>query len=144
MNTFGEKEEGRIYREREGVYGLIGDGHGNIAIAGRTDKHHLELPGGGLEGDETHEEGLIREFIEEFGWEVKMGDYLGTCSEYVISESGRYWRMIGHFYKATKIREVEGKVEDNFMCVWIPTEEAAQKVFHYYQRWAISHYEFAK
>ena len=137
MKTFGDKKDNLVYKDRQGVYALIPDQRGGLAIVGRIDSDHHELPGGGLEGEETHEEGLKRELKEELGWAIEIGEYLGCSCQYVISARGNPWRMIGYFYHAEKVGEIGGKVEDDHVEVWLSKDEATRRVFHDYQRWAI-------
>ncbi len=137
MISFGEKEDGKVYTAREGVYALIPDRQGNIAIVGRAGREFYELPGGGLEGEETHEEGLTRELREELGWSAHIGPYMGSSSQYVISKKGKYWRLVGHFYLAENYLKIGGKIEEDHTEVWLPVREATEKVVHLYQRWAI-------
>lgn len=44
----------------------------------KKEKTYYVIPGGGLEGDETLEEGVIREVKEELGITVTVNDLLGT------------------------------------------------------------------
>ena len=138
MNTFGEKVEGAEYKVREGVYALIGGEFNQVALVGRVHSDLHELPGGGLEGGETHEEGLIRELKEELGWAIKVGSYLGKGVQYTtLSPRGRYYRLEGHFYIAEKLGEAGGKIEDDHEERWLTFTEAIQKVKYEYQKWAI-------
>ena len=138
LNTFGEKVEGAEYKVREGVYALIGGETDQIALVGRVHSDLHELPGGGLEGEESHEEGLIRELREELGWEIRVGTYLGKGVQYTtLSPRGRYYRLEGHFYTAEKLRDAGGKIEEDHEERWLSFTEALQKVKYDYQKWAI-------
>ena len=66
-----------------------------------------ELPGGKCEGIESHEQGLMREFQEEFGLPIQVGracararfrhhgvDHLVTA--YLIKTTGRFDRLAEH------------------------------------------------
>ena len=65
--TFGEPVPGADYYHRIGAYLiLVRDGY---VGAVRISKGYL-LPGGGVEGDESHEECLWRECLEEIGQEL--------------------------------------------------------------------------
>ena len=78
---FGNKISGVNYRERLGVYGLILNADENIELV--INGKGQFLPGGGIEGDETHEECLKREYIEELGYNIKLGEYIGKASNYI-------------------------------------------------------------
>ena len=142
MRTFGRKIEGEPYKIREGVYALIRGESGAVALVGRVHNDLHELPGGGLENGETHEEGLMRELQEELGWSIKVGAYLGKAIQYTTrSPRGNLYRLEGHFYMAEKLEEIEGKIEDDHIERWLSFSEAIKKVKFEYQRWAISLFE---
>ena len=65
---------------------LIKDG--NILIAKRKSSDKLadkwEFPGGKIEKNETPEQCLIREIKEEFGIDVKVGEYLGEIEKHFL------------------------------------------------------------
>ena len=142
MNTFGVKEEDVEYRVRKGVYALIEGDKGHLAIVGRAHKELYELPGGGIEEGESHEEGLKRELIEELGWSIQIESYLGKSIQYTtLSPHGNYYRLEGHFYTAAKLAHVGGKIEEDHIGVWLSVEDAIQKVKYEYQRWAIKTFQ---
>ena len=141
MNTFGIKVDGVEYRAREGVYALIEGGKGELAIVGRVHKELYELPGGGKEDGETHHQVLERELIEELGWSIQIGTYLGTATQYTtLSPHGNYYILHGHFYAAQKIADVGGKIEEDHVGLWLSFDEAVAKVKYAYQRWAIEEF----
>lgn len=142
MGIFGEKLEGEEYKTREGVYALIQGDSGHIVLVGRVDSDLHELPGGGLEGGESHEEGLLRELREELGWSIKIGAYLGKGVQYTrMSPRGRFYKLEGHFYTAEKLREINGKIEEDHEERWLTIDEAINKVKYDYQKWAIGLFE---
>ena len=53
-----------------GVFALIFNAEGQLLLAHRNDSDLWDLPGGGLDPDETPEEGVIREVREEVKLEV--------------------------------------------------------------------------
>lgn len=57
--------------------------HNNRMMIARRSAHKSngglwEFPGGKIESGESDQEGLIREFQEEFGMEIRVTDFLGT------------------------------------------------------------------
>ena len=133
---FGTKISGVNYRERLGVYGLILNADENIALV-TTGKGYF-LPGGGVEGDETHEECLKRECTEELGYNIKLGEYIGKASNYTLSfKTNEYLRAVGHFYRAQLLEPNYLKIEEDHELVWLPLEEAIDKMDMEFQAWAI-------
>ena len=72
--SFGCREPGVVYRDRAGAYAVILDDRGNAALveapAAGGPERGLFLPGGGIEPEETPEECLRRECLEELGREI--------------------------------------------------------------------------
>ncbi len=66
---------------RVGAFAIISDDAGRILLSRRTDSGWFNLPGGGVEPDETVAEGLIREVREETGLEIKIGLLVGVYSK---------------------------------------------------------------
>ena len=63
---FGEKLEGIEYTDRIGVYGIVFNNEGKIALIMTPGGYFL--PGGGIENTESHRMCLHREFMEETGY----------------------------------------------------------------------------
>ena len=74
--VFGVRIEAQRYTVRPSVYGLIEDGHGQIADV-RTPQG-ITLPGGGIEEGETTARAVAREALEECGLVVRVGSCGGT------------------------------------------------------------------
>ena len=108
----------------------------NIALV-RTGKGYF-LPGGGIEGNETHAECLKRECTEEIGYNIKLGEYIGKASNYTLSfKTNEYLRVVGDFYRAQLLEANYLKVEEDHELVWLPPEEAIDKMYVEFQAWAI-------
>ncbi|RJQ34438.1 NUDIX domain-containing protein [Candidatus Parcubacteria bacterium] len=133
--TFGEKVEGIDYRYRPGVYFVIFD-KGKVALV-KTSTGYF-LPGGGIEIGESHQTCMEREALEELGWRVEIGDYLGNAENYFLAVgSGRYIIMDGYFYLAKKLEQVSQPTEPDHATVWLEIAEARDKMWHPAQAWAI-------
>ncbi len=61
-----------ITREADGVLQLL------VALWNETTPPRWTLPGGGVEMDETIEAGVVREVMEETGFEVELGELLSV------------------------------------------------------------------
>ncbi|MBZ9689322.1 NUDIX domain-containing protein [Clostridium estertheticum] len=134
--VFGEKLNGVNYIDRGGVYGIVINEEGKIATI-KTPTGYF-LPGGGIEKGETHKECLEREFIEETGYEVVIGRYIGKASLYHISKINQYLHGIGYFYVVNLKCKTSYKIEDDHELLWIEAGECVKGLFLKHQAWAVS------
>jgi 8-oxo-dGTP diphosphatase len=129
---FGEREPGRSYRLRHAVYAVIRGDDGRIATV-RT-RRGLLLPGGGIEGDETPEQGLEREVREECARAVAIEGRLGEAVQWFRARGG--WFEGRHvFYAARFASEPTGKGEHEL--IWLEPERAVERFVHASHAWAI-------
>ncbi|MFA6524827.1 MAG: NUDIX domain-containing protein [Patescibacteria group bacterium] len=134
--VFGEKVAGQKYRTRIGIYALIFDDENNLAVI--QTKTGYFLPGGGLDGNESHNECLHREAKEEMGWEIEVGKYIGNSAAYHYSTTKNdYCNNDGYFYLAKMIREVSLPTEPDHKVVWLTPADAIKKLYHKNQTWAV-------
>ena len=94
-----------------------------------------DFPGGGLQGGETHIEGLHREIQEECGMLVaSMGPEMGTVIEYDFPMESGYdvFKMTSHYYHC-EVQDgfVPQKLEDyeqelGLIPVWVDIDQAIQ------------------
>lgn len=77
---FGERVEGISYVIREGVYGVVFNNIGQVAVIKNSFGYFSSR--GGLEDGEVPEECLVREFIEETGYSISIKDFIGKASKY--------------------------------------------------------------
>jgi 8-oxo-dGTP diphosphatase len=66
---------------RVGAFAIIRDDDGNVLVSRRSDSGWYNLPGGGVEPNESVTEGLVREVREETGLEVEIGRLVGLYSK---------------------------------------------------------------
>jgi len=135
MLEFGEKIPGQNYLQRPGAYAVI-EKDGLYAVV-KNPKSYFLL-GGGIEGDETPEEALRREALEEIGMSIEIGEKIGVATQHLyVPEADLYVTKEGHFYKVTLLDEVDPNSEPDHELQWLPKEEAIQKIFHQSHQWAI-------
>lgn len=135
---FGKTTHGKIYKERPSVYGIcVGEG-GKIALVriGNKDSHHYDLPGGGIEVDESEPEALIREFEEETGLPVWPLRQLGRAGQYWIN-SDTPVNSLSSFYEVEMTGQKGLPSEADHTLIWCSVDEAAKKVRHDSHAWAI-------
>lgn len=134
--VFGDKIKGVDYLKRPGVYAIAFNEHGEVATI-RTSKGYF-LPGGGLEGDENHRECIVREFFEETGYLIQIGEYIGEARQYHYSETmNRHVNSVGYFYKVILKDRSINTIEDDHQLLWLEPQKCAELLFHRHQAWAV-------
>ncbi|MES1042803.1 NUDIX hydrolase [Peribacillus simplex] len=66
--VFGEKIGGLDYQIKKGVYAIIFNSAKDKVLAVQNSRGHHFLPGGGIENEESYQECLEREMLEETGY----------------------------------------------------------------------------
>jgi len=82
------------------VYGILLDEHQRILVSDEfiRGNYITKLPGGGLEIGEGTRDGLAREFMEEAGIEVHVGDHFYTTDFFQISAFNNKDQIISIYY----------------------------------------------
>jgi len=117
------------YDTRLAAYAVIRDDQDRILLAlwNEAEERRWTLPGGGVELDETVEDGAVREVREETGYDVRLDGLLGVDS-YVFGPdqrsngSGRALKAVRVVFAATVTggeltAEVDGTTDE---ARWIP------------------------
>ena len=137
MISFGIRDGQQSYPVREAAYGLLIK-EATIAIVS-TPRGYF-LPGGGIEGDETHEACIVRELHEEIGITVKVSSYIMTTRLTDITPSRDYpIDMVAHCYRVEDTGGREMAVEDDHDLVWMGYEEASYALKLPHQSWVARH-----
>jgi len=137
--TFGVKEEGKEYIWRPAVYCLMFSPQKNKIAIIRTLKGKYFLPGGGIEQNETHEECLKREAIEEMGMEIIIGCFIGCARRYFYSKNESiYYLSEGYFYLCKKGKQISKPIDEDHVLEWFEPIQAIKSLVHEHQSWAVS------
>ncbi|WP_241964575.1 NUDIX hydrolase [Paraliobacillus zengyii] len=137
--TFGKREEGKKYIARPAVYSVMFNSQNNKVAIIQTGDGQFFLPGGGIEGNETHEECLKREALEEMGMDIKIVYYIGRANRYFYSTNEfKYYLSKGYFYVCEIEKKVSKPIEEDHFLKWIEPSQAIKILFHEHQSWAIS------
>jgi len=135
--VFGEYNDLIDYRRRDGCYAVIFDEKRQQVAAIITASGHYFLPGGGMDEGETPEECLRREVLEETGYQINIGAYIGKAQRYFISSQKEPLLSNGMFYTAELTEKIQAPVEDDHDITWINLENVDDLLFHEHQAWAV-------
>ena len=129
---FGEPNPKFSYQDRRAVFGVaMREGQVALARIARGLDHYFDLPGGALDGGETEEAALVREFVEETGLDVQVDDLLTRANQYMVKSDGRAVNNRGGFYRVTVVGEDPArKKEDDHELVWMDPVEALAELRH--------------
>lgn len=99
----------------------------NLALIGNKVNSFYLLPGGGIEEGESIEEGVVRECLEEIGYQVKLIEPLGVVEDYRQREKRH---KISHCYIAEVVGEkgnqklTESEKRNGLHVIWVSLAEA--------------------
>jgi 8-oxo-dGTP diphosphatase len=137
---FGERLPGLSYRYRPAAFGIL-EKLGRIALVRVTrpgDRCYHDLPGGAIDGDETAEQALIREFAEETGLVIATGSKLLTSRQLFRKSDGEPVENAGSVFEASLVvHRPELKVEDDHALVWMEPPAALVALRHESHAWAV-------
>lgn len=143
--VFGKKEEGKPYRARYGAYVVITRNEQQEIIIVQAPNGAYFLPGGEIEGAETHHEAIDREMLEELGYQVKIGAYLGEAIEYFYSSHrDTYFEHPGYFYQVDAWEKVAEPTEKTNELAWVSIADAMLLLKRGSHRWAVQEWEKRK
>lgn len=141
VHRFGTKVENQKYKIRIGVYALIFNQEKTQLLVVSPPNGSYLLPGGEMENDETKEETLHREVMEELGFTIEIGAYLGEAEEYYYSTfREQYYYNPGYFYVVANWQKVGPPLEDFNQLEWMTIKDALEKLKRGSHKWAIEHY----
>ncbi len=135
LKTFGVKQGGLKYFDREGAY-VVAVKDGRLAAVEVRGKGCF-LPGGGIIGAETHAQCIARECLEETGCGVRVGRYIGSAQEYKENEVYGHFHPIQHFYEGELLNQVKLPIEADHTLRYIPLENVKTPLFLPLQIWAV-------
>jgi len=136
LNIFNDEQvsnsEYSLYKIRNSVRAILIDNELNIALIHSIKGNYYTLPGGGVE-NETLENAVIRESLEETGCNVEVVSYLGTVfqiwkeKELFINSSCFICNVIGG-KGLPKLNDLDSDFEKESEVVWFSFSEVL-KVF---------------
>ncbi|MBH0345925.1 MULTISPECIES: NUDIX hydrolase [Bacillus] len=135
--TFGLKKPTVHYELRPSCYAIIFQSSSlKIAVIQKGDRYFL--PGGGMEGNETKDECLHRELLEELGWTIGIDQYIGNAVRYFYAEKeDTYYLNDGFFYIANMVQKQTESCEEDYVLRWMSPLHAIEYLLHDHQKWAV-------
>lgn len=142
MLSFGAPVAGLTYKDRPAAFGVAENSAGQIALAQVTKPGkapYFDLPGGAVDGEETEQQAVAREFGEETGLVVEAGILIDTVSQLFLKSDGQPVRNFGGIYVVKVTDEKPGlKVEDDHKLVWLDPRDAVVALRHDAHAWAVA------
>lgn len=131
-----EPDKDKQYTKRPGAYGIIENDDNLIAII--KTKTGYFLPGGGIEDNESPEECLVRECLEEIGAEILILENFacGNCYFY-STRIDSDMESIGYFFICQIDKFLDIKTEDDHELIWLNKESAIKLLYLDNQREAV-------
>lgn len=129
--VIGMKNNNKHYDFRETCFGIVYKDNKFYL----TEKNgEISLIGGGLEGNETHEDTLKREFLEEAGLEILGTQEFVTIDCYWITRNGKHMNSLAHFYIVNVSDAILTPVEKESKLVILDVDDAIKEIVLPYQK----------
>lgn len=138
---FGDPEPGRTYRDRPAAFGIVQRGR-DIAIVRVEKRGHrawFDLPGGALDPGEAAEQAVVREFGEEAGLCVSVGQAFAQANQFFVNTDDEAFNNQATFFVLAEVAEDPTlKIEDDHALVWMAPEAAVVELRHEAHAWAVA------
>lgn len=132
---FGVRLAGCRYVVRPSAYAMLRAEDGAIAVV--REPRGWILPGGGIEGDETPEQAVVREAREECGLVIAPFAVVARATEIVHSPAGHTGvEKVSVFLEASVVGFGPATEPDHEL-FWLPPAEAMARLSHKSHRWAV-------
>lgn len=137
---FGTARPGLDYKHRPTAFGLVfHDGKLACVRVDRGEGSYYDLPGGAVDGDETEEQALVREFVEETGMTVRPFARIAEAAQYFLKSDGEPVNNVGGLWIAEQLSlDPAAKVEADHELVWLHPHTALNELRHDAHAWAVA------
>ncbi len=141
MLQFGVPTPGKTHTPRPAAFG-IAERDGQIAlvrIRPAAGGDWLDLPGGAVDPGEDEIAALVREFGEETGLVISVGEPVTAFAQYFEKSDGQAVNNRGSIFRVTvEAKDATLKIEDDHELVWLDPDEAVRRLRHDSHAWAVA------
>lgn len=93
--------------------------------------------GGGIDGDETDKQCIVRECIEETGYRVEVKEKICSAEFYCEHPTIGFFHPIQVYYIGEMIEKIQEPVELDHVFRWVNYEHIRGRMFLEMQNWAL-------
>lgn len=128
IRRYGEAvRRGQQYRARPGVYAILARADAILLTHQQHPEPEFQLPGGGIDADESPIQALHREVLEETGWRIAAPRRLGAFRRFTYMPEYDIWaEKLCNIYLAHPVRAHGPPVETGHSAVWASPQAALQ------------------
>ncbi len=130
---FGEKKEVE-YVDREGAY-LIPIKGNDVGVV-RTPKGYFLL-GGGMDEGETEKQCIVREILEEIGYDVEVKQFVCSAESYMEHQELGYFHPIQNYYLGELLEQRGIPTEEDHCFEWVSYDMLKGNMHVEMQNWAL-------
>ena len=130
VKLFGERVNSKIrYQRRVGAYGIIFHKKELLLTEQITSANNIEvqLPGGGLDKNESLIRALYREVLEETGWGIKVLKKEGVFQRFTYMPEYNIWaHKVCHIYRCAATIQKTKQLEKNHRFIILNKKKALE------------------
>ncbi|WP_396592710.1 NUDIX domain-containing protein [Brevundimonas sp. R86498] len=136
---FGTPKTGVLHQPRPAAFGLVFQ-EGRLACVRVTrDTPYFDLPGGAIDGDESEEQALVREFVEETGMTVRPLERIAEAGQFFLRSDEAPVNNLAGFWLCDSVSLTPGrKIEPDHELVWLDPVAALSSLRHDAHAWAVA------
>ncbi len=133
---FGEWVPVNTYVDRPVVYAIGLNARGKLLIT--KARGCYALPGGGVEADETLQEALVREVLEETGWAIEIVREICKANQWTYSSrKDTHFNKQATFYLVRVIKRMGRPIEPDHEARWMSHAKAVSRLRRDFHRYAL-------
>lgn len=130
---FGKRED-KTYLDRKGAYIIPINGE-KVGVV-ETSKGFFLL-GGGIDDGETDTQCIVRECIEEMGYQVEIKEKVCSAETYCQHPTIGFFHPIQVYYSGKILEKVKESMESDHIFKWVDYENIRGKMYLEMQNWAL-------